>query len=112
MQLEIEEAGNGVTVARLIGRLDIPGAQAIDLRFNVMVGSKRAIVLDLSELSYVASMGLRTLIMGARTVASKKGKMVIASPNEEVLGVLQSSGVDALLPILASRDEAVSAVAA
>ncbi len=112
MRLDIEEIAPGVTLARLIGRLDIPGAQAIDLKFNVMVGSKRAIILDLSALDYVASMGLRTLIMGARTVASKKGKMVLLNPNPDVSGVLTSSGVDSLVTIITDQDEAIRAVSA
>lgn len=110
MQLQIEDIGGGVTKASLNGRLDIAGAQQIDLAFNVMVGSKRAIVVDLSKVDFIASMGLRTLIMGAKTVASKGGKMVLLAPSADVEKVLEDSGTTTILKIHADLADAVAAV--
>jgi anti-sigma B factor antagonist len=110
MQLETEEIAPGVTRAKLIGRLDIAGARAIDLPFSVLVGSRRALIVDLSALEFIASMGLRTLIMGAHAVKSKHGRMVLFHPPAAVEAVLVSSGTDKVLPILHDLDEAVRAV--
>jgi anti-sigma B factor antagonist len=110
MRLETEEVAPGVTKATLIGRLDIAGARAIDLPFNVVVGSRRALIVDLSQVEFIASMGLRTLIMGAHTVKSKRGRMVLFAPPAEVQAVLVSSGTDSVLPILLDLDEAIRAV--
>ncbi len=52
MKLSVEELPGNVAKANLEGRLDIVGAQAIDLPFNVLVGSRRAIVVDLSKVSF------------------------------------------------------------
>lgn len=41
MQISIEELEGGATRVVLDGRLDIAGAQAIDLRMNVVAGSKK-----------------------------------------------------------------------
>ena len=110
MRLETEEVAPGVTKANLIGRLDIAGARAIDLSFNVLAGSKRALVVDLSRVEFIASMGLRTLIMGSHTVRSKQGRMVLLAPPADVQAVLISSGTDSVLPILLDLDEAIRAV--
>lgn len=112
MKLSVEELPGNVAKANMEGRLDIVGAQSIDLPFNVLVGSRRAIVVDLSQVTFVASMGLRTLIMGAKTAASKKGKMVLFAPKPEVEQVLVSAGVDTLVPILHDLDAATAAVRA
>jgi anti-sigma B factor antagonist len=108
--METEELAGGVTKVTLTGKLDIAGANAIDLHFNVIAGSKRAVIVDLSRVSFVASMGLRTLILGAKVVASKRGRMVLLSPTADVEQVLVASGADTLIPILHDLDAAVAAV--
>src|SRR5436305_1130268 len=60
--MEVEELSGGVTKVRLKGRLDIAGAAEIDLRFNALAGAQRAVIVDLSMVDFLASMGLRTLI--------------------------------------------------
>jgi anti-anti-sigma factor len=111
MQMAVEELEGGITSVVLVGRLDIAGAGAIDLQFNTVAGSKRAIVLDLSQVSFLASMGIRTLVSGARTVRSKGGAMVMLSPVNTVENVLRTAGIDELIPIFRDRATAVAAVA-
>jgi anti-anti-sigma factor len=110
MRMDTEEVAPGVTKANLVGRLDIVGAQEVDLRFSALSGSCRALIVDLSQVEFIASMGLRTLIVGARTVARKGGKMVLLQPTETVEAVLISSGTDSVVPVLQNLDEAISAV--
>jgi len=110
MQLQTEEIAGVVTKISLTGRLDIAGAQAIDLRFSALTGAKRAIVVDLSAVSFIASMGLRTLIMGAKTVLAKSGRMVLLAPTADVEKVLADSGTSTILPIYKDLSAAVQAV--
>ena len=55
-------------------------------------------------------MGLRTLILGAKTVASKRGRLVLLAPSGDVKKVLDDSGTSAILPVYATLDQAVAAV--
>lgn len=112
MKLETESVATGVMKVNLSGRLDIAGAGAIDLHFNVLTGSQRALIIDLSDVDFIASMGLRTLITGARTVASKRGRMVLLNPCTEVEEVLVTSGTDMVVAITKSLDNAIRAVSA
>ena len=67
MHMHTEVAiGGTVTKLSLNGKLDIAGTQAIDLHFSVLVGQNGAIIVDLSQVTFIASMGLRTLILGAK----------------------------------------------
>jgi len=110
MQMHMEEIGGTVTRASLNGKLDIAGALAIDMAFSVLVGSRRAIVVDLSNVSFIASMGLRTLVIGAKTVAAKGGRMVLLSPTPDVAKVLADSAIDTLIPIYGDLAAATAAV--
>jgi len=110
MRLETEEVAPGVTKINLTGRLDIGGSQEIDLAFNALAGAQRALIVDLSQVGFIASLGLRLLIVGARTVQRKGGRMVLFRPPIEVEAVLISSGTDNVVPILRNLDEAIHAV--
>jgi anti-anti-sigma factor len=109
MDLAVEER-NGVTLVHLAGRLDIAGASAIDLRFSALSGSRRALIVDLSNVSFLASMGIRLLLTGAKTVSAKGGRMVLLKPDAEVEKVLATAGIDTLIPIHADETSAMAAV--
>jgi anti-anti-sigma factor len=109
MQISTEELEGGVTKVVLDGRLDIAGAQEIDLKMNVIAGSKKAVLLDMQKVSFIGSMGLRTLVAPAQAVRGRGGKIVLFGPNEMVEKVLRSSAIATLIPI---HHEFLSAVAA
>jgi anti-sigma B factor antagonist len=110
MEMDIEEADGGVAFVILRGRLDTVGANAIDLKFNAIAGARRAVVVDLSQVDFLASLGIRVLVLGARAVKNKGGKLVILSPNEGVRSVLSAARTDTLIPIFPDRATAVAAV--
>jgi len=90
---------DGVLKITLVGKMDLAGAQQIDLRFNALSGGHLKVIVDLSGVIFLASMGLRTLIMGAKTVNKKGGKLVLLNPTPDVEQVLVASGVDDLMPV-------------
>ena len=110
MRMETEEVAPGVVKANLVGRLDIGGSQEIDTAFSALTGSQRALIVDLSRVNFIASLGLRTLIVGARTMMRNGGRMVLLSPPIEVEAVLISSGTDNVVPIWRHLDDAIRAV--
>jgi anti-anti-sigma factor len=110
MEMVVEEIDGGVAHVILRGRLDTVGAGEIDLKFNVIAGSRRAVIVDLSGVDFLASLGIRVLLMGARAVKNKGGKLVLLSPGDNVKSVLATAGTDALLPVFFDRDAAVAAV--
>jgi len=110
MDMQVEDLADGVTNVALRGRLDTVGAGAIDLKFNAVAGSKRAIVVDMAGVSFLASLGIRVLVLGAKAVRNKGGKLVLLSPDENAYAVLKTSGIDEIIPILFDRAEAIAAV--
>lgn len=112
MELKVDDLPGGIALATLSGRMDIDGAQQVDMQFNVLGGSKKALAVDLSGVEFVASMGLRTLMNCARAISTKHGRMVLFAPRPEVAKVLETSGVGEIIPVhpdLASATAALTA---
>jgi anti-anti-sigma factor len=110
MAISTDELAGGITRVILDGRLDIQGAAAVDLQMNVIAGSKKAVLLDLQNVSFLGSMGLRSLVVPAQAIRSRGGKMVIFGPNELVEKVLKTSSVDTLIPIHHELESAMAAL--
>jgi anti-anti-sigma factor len=112
MEMLVEELDGGVTKVVLRGRMDIEGANVIDLGFNAIAGSRRKVLIDMSGVTFLASLGIRVLVYGAKTVSMKGGKLALLSPIEDVMTVLTTLRIDSLIPIYHNADAAVAAVTA
>jgi anti-anti-sigma factor len=99
-----------VTRVILDGRLDIQGAAAIDLKMNVLAGSSKFLLLDLTNVSFLGSMGLRSIVLPAQTVKRRGGKMALLNPVPLVEEVLKASNIDEIIPIYHDLDTAVAAL--
>src|SRR5579863_6939460 len=110
MAFATEELPGGITRVILDGRLDIEGAAAVDLPMNVIAGSKKAVLVDLQNVSFLGSMGLRALVAPARAIKGRGGKIVLFGPNELVEQVLKTSGIDTLIPVHQELQTAIAAL--
>ena len=108
MQISTEEMPGGITRVALDGRMDIAGAAAVDLKMNVVAGSAQKLIIDMQKVEFLGSMGLRSIVLPARAVHSRGGKVVLLGPNEMVESVLKTSGIDSLLPIRRDLNDAIA----
>jgi len=100
MKLDVVDLENDITKITLSGRLDIKGALDIDSEFTAVAEAKKNVVVDLSDVTFLASLGIRTLIVGAKATANNGGKLVLMNPQPNVEAVLRSSNVDTVMPII------------
>jgi anti-sigma B factor antagonist len=112
MELQIEQLSETVTKAIPIGRWDIVGAAAIELRLSALAGSGRSIIIDLAQVSFLSSMGIRSIVMSAKAVTLRQAKLVLLSPEQNIELVLTSTGIDTLAPIHHDLDAALAAIEA
>ena len=99
MKISTEVLEGEVTRVILDGRLDIEGAAAVDLRMNVIAGSSKLLLLDMQQLTFLGSMGLRSILVPAQAVRRRGGRVVLYAPAPMVEEVLKASNIDTLLPI-------------
>lgn len=94
------------------GRID--GVNAQEFKENVdqkseSSGGSQVIVLDLENLSYISSAGLRSILLIAKTLKSKKVKFAMCSLPDPIMEIIQITGFDKIIDIHESRDVAVTA---
>ena len=75
---------------------------------NGIAEKKKKVVIDLSRVTFMASLGIRTLIMSCKTLASKGGDMVLLNPQPNVEKVLRTSGVDTVIQIVPDMNAAAA----
>jgi len=112
MKIGVVELEDGITKLVLSGRMDIQGASAADMTFSITAGAKKKVVVDLSEVTFMASLGLRTLMVSAKAMANKGGKMVLLNPQPNVEKVLETTGVSTVIPIVRDMKSASALLSA
>jgi len=113
MQISEEVLGGDVYKVSLSGRMDIEGVGSIETRFVGMTASPRMrILVDMSGVPFMSSIGIRALLMNAKAVARRGGKLVLLNPDPNVRGVLETAGIGDLIPIRSSLEEAIAVVSA
>lgn len=110
MELSTQEMDGGITRVELDGRMDISGAAVVDLKMNLIAGSAKKLLIDLQKVTFLGSMGLRSIVLPARAVLSRGGKVVLYAPTEMVESVLKASNIDSLLPVHHDLAVAVAAL--
>jgi len=106
VSIESEVTSKGILIIKLIGRMQLQDLQGMEDTFRNLIKGRSAVIVDLSELLVLFSMGIRTLIQSAQTVELRGGKMVLMAPTKDVLVVLKASGASALIPICADLEDA------
>lgn len=106
MEMMIEPIAPGIARIKLVGRMDAAGADKIDLQFNAIAGSHRGLVIDMSGVEFLASIGIRTLTLGAKTMQRRGGTLILLAPPPNVFAVLEVIGILDILPVAASSEEA------
>jgi anti-anti-sigma factor len=112
MDLRSEQLADGVEKISLVGRMDSIGGHDINQRLAALVGSRKLAVVDLSEVSFLASIGIRTLVINARAQSLRGGVMALANPQPVVAEVLKMAGIDTIIPVYPDVDSAWCALMA
>jgi len=107
MELQYSELENNIRLIKLIGKLDITGVSQIETQFaDYCTGDSVRVVVDLSGVDFLASIGIRLLTLTAKSVMSRGGKMVLLSPLPDVQQVLEVTGIPAIIPIYSHLESA------
>ena len=113
MNINEEQLKNDIVKIVLSGRMDIEGVGQIETKFAGMTAAPRmAIIVDMSAVPFMSSIGIRALLINAKAVGKRGGKLVLLNPEQNVRKVLETSGIDQLIPISNDLNEAMTKVAA
>ncbi len=80
------------------GRLDTLTAPDLESQLEPQLKGIKELVIDLKELEYISSAGLRVLMCLVK-IMKEQGEMKVINPNEVVMDVFSLTGFDSILNI-------------
>ena len=103
------ELENGTLIAKVSDRVDGANARQFQDALTAAIDeSVHWMVLDLNELSYISSAGLRVILLTAKALQRQDAKLVVCSLSDPIREVFEISGFDKIISIHASQSEAVA----
>ncbi len=97
----------GLRLVHLFGALDTAGAMVIEDGFTKMlIDGDCSVIVDISEVDFVSSYGMRMLLIAAKRVHDSGCELHLAGPRPHIMNVLTIAGYHELFPIHQSADEA------
>ncbi len=112
MDMTVIDAPEGVTQVVLDGRFDIAGAQEVDGPLTELAEKAKYLVVDLRKVSFLASLGVRTLMLSAKSINRRGDYIAVCGANENVEKVLRSTGFDEIVGMYPDFTSAAAALKA
>lgn len=106
--LRIDESQlNNVTIVSLKGRMDASSSSMAETVLSRLIESgNREIVVDMSELDYISSAGLRVLLASLKRLREDDGRLLLAGMKPEVQHIFEIAGFQRIFTIYPTAEEA------
>ena len=106
-----ESRHDGVDIFHLEGQIDLHYAPGLRALFKGKTKSRcRALVLDLSGVTFIGSSGIAALLEYLRDSSEHDGRLCLASLTRPVQHIFDTVGLHKVMPVFSTADEAVSAM--
>ena len=90
------------------GKMDATTAPEFEDKMNELIAQgENCFIIDFSDLTYISSAGLRSVLASAKKLKSTKGKLLFASINGSVKNVFNISGFALIFEIYDSVESAL-----
>ena len=97
------DRGGRATVLTLRGCISLDESDTLDhMVDDVTRGGDTLVVVDLSAVLYITSLGIRSFIQLYRVLSDRGGELRLAAPSESVEGVLRVVALHRVVPIFKS----------
>jgi len=106
MQIAITDVDARTKRVTLKGRLDVAAVEAIGVPFAAVTTTRKDIIVDMADVDFITSIGIRHLVIAAQNVTQGGGKLVLLWPSPNVADVLMVAGLEQLLFVAKSEEEA------
>lgn len=97
LNIRIDKNDGKMNIA-LEGRLDTTTAPELEKKLKGEMGDVTELTVDLAELSYISSAGLRLLLSAQKTM-NKQGEMTVTGANETIMEIFDVTGFVDILNI-------------
>jgi anti-anti-sigma factor len=108
MEMQHDDLGDVKRVV-LVGRLDTKGVDTVVSRFDAaIVPNGKNTIVDISQVTFLASMGIRMLISTTRALSRNGGKLVMYGAGIGVKDVIETTALADLIPLASNEGEALN----
>lgn len=107
MKVIIKQVDTNI-IAAVEGSIDSKTAPDLQQSILPVISDTHKVILDLTEVTFVSSAGLRVLLMVYRQLKARDGKVVLVGVSEEIKDVMFMTGFIAFFDICPSVEEALS----
>ena len=94
-----KNVNNDELTLNIIGRLDTTTAPELEAELKSSLEGIKSLVLDLVDLDYISSAGLRVLL-ATQKIMNAQGSMVIKNAKPEIMEVFEITGFSEFLKIV------------
>jgi anti-anti-sigma factor len=96
-----------IAVIAVTGRVDSGNADDFEkCVVEVLDNGSKSVIIDLSATDYISSAGIRVILICAMRLQKTSGKLALSGLNEYIKNVFKIAGLDVILTIAATRDDA------
>ncbi len=100
-----------IVILSVSGKLDTMAAKTFEARILAQIESGvRRFVVDLAQLDYISSAGLRVFVLAAKRLDSASGKIVLCALKGPVKEVFDIAGFSSIFSVYGSQDDALKNV--
>ena len=111
MKVDVINIGNGILKVVLTGSMNEQGVLEVESQFNEIMKTKMTkVIIDLKDVNFLASRGIRILVLSARLLREKGGKLVLVNPPATVEETMKTGGIDTIVPIAPDLSAAIALV--
>ena len=107
MEIKTEKIKHA-TLVSVQGRLDSSTSPNLETHLLPLLLTEQLLVLDLAEVVYVSSAGLRVFLLVAKTSHKNPCNFVICGVSNNISQVIEMSGFSSILKIKATLEEALA----
>ena len=112
MDINVARHAHNIAHISLVGKLDPYATQQMGDRFRAeTAGQDGSVIVDLSAVTFVTSLGIGLIIDCADAVQKRGHRMVLIPPGGHADEVFRKTGVYRIVPTAGSVDEAIDIAA-
>lgn len=100
MSIETKMFGTGEFLVKPSGRIDVNSVAEFERAVNEQIQNVKYLTVDLSDVNYISSIGLRAIMSFYKEMHEAKGEMKVTGLNPEVAEIFKTVGFDKFLNII------------
>lgn len=101
---------NDVVIIQPAGRLDSTSSPEFEQFLRAKIADRNQLIIDLSNLDYISSAGLRVILAGAKRIDSEKGTMLLCGMKDVIHQIFEVSGFLKILKVEKNLSKAKQAI--